>query len=114
MGNDQSENDANIAKLRQFQQQNNSQQQLQQMYSRQGLGSDMAHRAQRNPWEVRNEAGQVNVANNAATLNVQGIQNDFILDKTTVKWLHLHNSHEVKTLNFRFECKAPACAITFH
>ena len=44
---------------------------------------------------------------------MQGIQNDFILDKTTLKWLRLPNSNEVLDLNFKFEVKSPICQLTF-
>jgi len=46
-------------------------------------------------------------------MKVQGIQNDFIFDKTTLKWVRTANP-EVLMLTFNFEVKTPFASITFY
>ena len=111
-GSNSSDNDAAIAKLRQFQQQNNSNQQLNAMYTRQGLGAEAGARSRANPWEVRNEAGSQDISENA--VQIQGIQNDFIIDKFSIKLLPMPGSNEIRDLNFKFECEAPQCQVAFY
>ena len=57
------------------------------MYSNQGLGAERGARARASPWEMRQEAGNVPLP--AEAVNVQGIKNDFILDKMTLKMEHI-------------------------
>ena len=84
------------------------------MYSNQQLGAHAGARSRANPWDVRNEAAQNNPSQQISTVQVQGIQNDFILDKTTIRWLRLPNSNEILDLNFKFEVKSPTCTLTFY
>ena len=82
------------------------------MYSNQGLGVDRGARATQNPWQMRQEAGAQDQSE--AAVKVQGIQNDFIFDKFSMKWLPMPNSNEMKALSFKFEVKSPSCHITFY
>ena len=110
-GGDSKENQDSIRKLREFQQQNNSNQQLQSMYTNQNLNSNHGTQVRRNPWEVANTMNK-QVDMQQAT-KVQGIQNDFIFDKTTLKWERTANP-EVLNLVFNFQVKAPWTTITFY
>ena len=78
------------------------------------MGAHAGARSRANPWDVRNEAAQSNPSQQISTVQVQGIQNDFILDKTTIRWLRLPNSNEILDLNFKFEVKSPTCTLTFY
>ena len=78
------------------------------------MGAHAGARSRANPWDVRNEAAQNNPSQQISTVQVQGIQNDFILDKTTIRWLRLPNSNEILDLNFKFEVKSPTCTLTFY
>ena len=40
-------------------------------------------------------------------MQVQGIQNDWIIDKTTIKFMRIPNQNEVLDFTFKFESKAP-------
>jgi len=45
---------------------------------------------------------------------MQGVRNDFILDRTTLKLVRHQNHAEKFELTFKFESLADHCFITFH